>query len=289
MKNKSAVYLLLLGLMITAFFIFTGGITDSSSGVSDVILLSNFSLKAASPEIYAKLPFSIEAYNPRHDKEKDPNKCVDEYYTARDLSGTLEISQQGSNAVVGSSSFIFVSEAGNKSDGFTGTFVDTISINNPGNYVATAKFSNNSISGGGLTTSILNFTVGAGSKTALAAGTYRLSTFKATCASGGSYTFSNAAASNSLVINADMVSASLNMDMRFGPNVKAQYPCLQDSSYNYSASGNFSVLTSGSSQSFKIEYENSAFVTFDFTFDGVNLILNYSKNGSSYEMSFVKQ
>jgi hypothetical protein len=287
MKQKSIVYLILLGSIIVAFFMFTGGITDGTNGIID---LSNFKLNATSPEIYGKLPFSINAFNPNHDKDRDPSKCVDEYYTARDLTGTLEITQQGSSSIISSSSFIFVSETGSNSGGYTGIFVDTISLNYAGNYIATAKFTTNTMPGKPASATTLNFTVGNGSVIPLSAGTYRLSTFKAACASGGgSYTFTNASISNNLIINADGLTASLDINMRMGSNILGQYPCLQDSSYNYSASGNFTVMSNGGSKYFKIEYQNSAFVTFDYSFDGTNLSLGYSKNGSNYELKFIKQ
>jgi hypothetical protein len=74
-----------------------------------------------------------------------------------------------------------------------------------------------------------------------------------------------------------------------GSNVLTQYPCLGDSSYNYNASGNFSVVKENGVKYLKIEYENSAFVNFNFSYDGTNLTLNYSKNGSNYVLNFVKQ
>jgi hypothetical protein len=270
--------------MIAAFFMFTGGVTSSSTNYG-APSLTNFSLLSASSVIYAKLPFSIQAENKSY-KHKD---CDDEYFPARDLVGSLIIKQGAT--VIGTSSFIFISQAGSDKGGYTGTFVDTVVINNAGTYTATATFYDSNDPGKVKSTMTLSFSVGNGSVTPLSAGTYRLSSFTAACASSvlPPYTFTNSSASNNLILNADGITASLNVSMHMGSAVLTQYPCLQDSSYNYSASGNYTVVSNGSSKYFNIEYQPSAFVNFNYTFDGTNLVLNYSKNGSAYILSFVKQ
>jgi len=288
MKQKSILYLILLGSMIAAFFLFTGGITDSNNEGAPV--LSSFTIGTSSPVIYAKIPFSILAFND-HYKESDDH-CVVTYNTARDLVGSLVITQGAT--VVNSSNFYFVSETGEKGKGkgFTGTFVDTVIINNAGTYTATAKFYDSQATQTKNTSTLtMTFTVGDGSEIPLSAGTYRLSTFTAACASSTQppYTYTNTSASNTLVINPDGLTASLNINMQMGSNVLTQYPCLGDSSYNYNASGNFSVVKENGVKYLKIEYENSAFVNFNFSYDGTNLTLNYSKNGSNYVLNFVKQ
>jgi hypothetical protein len=284
MKQKSMMYLFLLISMIAAFFMFTGGITSSSPTYASPSL-SNFTFIASPAVIYAKLPFSIQAENKSH---KHPD-CDDEFFSARDLIGFLVI-KQGST-VIATSSFIFVSQSGSDKGGYTGTFVDTVIINNAGTYTATATFYDSNDPNKVPSTMNLSFSVGFGSETPLSAGTYRLSSFTAACASSSlaPYTYTNTSASNNLIINSDGLTASLNITMHMGPSVLTQYPCLQDSSYNFSAAGNYSVVSTGSSKFFNIEYQPSAFVNFDYTFDGTNLSLNYSKDGSAYIMSFVKQ
>jgi len=278
------IYLFLLISMITAFFMFTGGVTSTSTNFVSPGL-TNFSLLSASPVIYAKLPFSIQAEN----KSYEHKDCDDEYYSARNLTGSLVI-KQGST-VIATSSFIFVSQSGSDKGGYIGTFVDTVVINNAGTYTATATFYDSNDPNKVPSTMNLSFSVGFGSATPLSAGTYRLSSFTAACASSSlaPYTFSNTSASNNLIINADGLTASLNIHMLMGSSVLTQYPCLQDSSYNFSAAGNYSVVSTGSSKFFSIEYQPSAFVNFDYTFDGKNLSLNYSKDGSAYIMNFIKQ
>ena len=287
MKQKSIVYLLLLGMTIAAFFMFTGGITDNKDDTTTPPSLSNFTLKAAAPVIYAKLPFEIQAFNNR--TTYNSSACKDEYYTTRDLVGSLVIKDQGSNTIVDSSEFIFVSEDGGEFRGYTGVFADTVSLNYTGNYTATARFYNSLDTLKSSSISTLNFSVGAGSAIQLSPGTYQLSSFSATCTSGGTYTYTNSSASNKLVINADRISAALNIQMTMGASALAQYPCLKEATYNYNASGNYTIGSNNGSQYFRIEYENSAFVNFNFSFDGINLSLNYTDNGSSYSMSFVKQ
>jgi hypothetical protein len=286
MNKKSKIYIFFLTLMIASFFIFTGGITDST--VSGVPTLSDFAMKTSSPAIYVKIPFSIHAVNTQ--KEENSSNCHKEYQTSRDLSGTLEIRQSGSNALISKSDFIFVSETGDKTNGFTALFVDTISVNYTGNYKAIARFGlGENLQDNEAAKDSINFIAGSGSAIPLTAGTYRLKTFTAQCASGGTYTYTNSAATNNLVINSDLISASLNITMLMGTSALSQYPCLQDSNYNYNASGNYSIGLENGSEYFKIEYENSAFVNFNFSYDGKNLTLNYSKNGSIYVMNFVKQ
>jgi hypothetical protein len=284
MKQKSMIYLFLLISMIAAFFIFTGGITSTSTNYVSPSL-TNFSLLSASPVIYAKLPFSIQAEN----KSYNHKDCDDEYSSARDLVGSLVIKQGAT--VIGTSSFIFISQSGSDKGGYTGTFVDTVVINNAGTYTATATFYDSNDPNKVPSTMNLSFSVGFGSETPLSAGTYRLSSFTAACVSSTlpPFTFTNTSASNNLIINSDGLTASLNINMHIGYSVITQYPCLQDSSYNFSAAGNYSVVSTGSSKFFNIEYQPSAFVNFDYTFDGTNLSLNYSKDRSAYIMSFVKQ
>jgi hypothetical protein len=283
MKQKSIFYLILLGSMILTFFMFTGGITDTTYNFA-APTLSSFAVGTSSPIIYDKLPFSISALN-HHYK----HNCDDEYYTARDLVGSLTITQ--GTAVVDTSSFIFVSETGGDKNGYTGSFADSVVMNNAGTYTATATFYDSQDPDKEKSTMTLQFTVGLGSEIPLSAGTYQLSTFTAACASSTQppYTYTNTSASNTLVINPDGLTASLNINMQMGSNVLTQYPCLGDSSYNYNASGNFSVVKENGAKYLKIEYENSAYVNFNFSFDGTNLGLNYSKNGSNYVLNFVKQ
>jgi hypothetical protein len=88
MKTKSIIYLFLLISMIAAFFMFTGGVTTGGT-YYNAPSLTSFNLLSASPVIYAKLPFSIQAENKSY-KHKD---CDDEYYSARDLTGSLVIKQ----------------------------------------------------------------------------------------------------------------------------------------------------------------------------------------------------
>ncbi|RPI01800.1 MAG: hypothetical protein EHM64_15145 [Ignavibacteriae bacterium] len=286
MKNKSAVYLILLGLMITTFFMFTGGITDQSDLNYRAPTLSNFTIGSSSPVIYARLPFKISAKNESYER-KDCKK--EDYYSARNLIGTLTITQ--GTAVIQKSDFIMLSEEGSSGEGYTGTFVDTVVMNSVGSYTATASFYDVYDTLQANTTATLTFTVGVGSEIPLSAGTYSLSTFTARCVSGANppFTYTNTSSSNSLVINGDGLTASMGINMQFGANVLAQYPCLENSSYSYNATGGFSVVSNGSSKSFTIEYQSSAFATFNFTFDGTNLTLNYSKNGSDFELKFVKQ
>jgi hypothetical protein len=283
MNKKSKIYIFFLTLMIASFFIFTGGITDSTYYYA-APTLSSFAVGTSSPVIYDKLPFSIIAVNNHYKHD-----CNDEYYTARDLVGSLKITQGAT--VVDTSSFIFVSETGGDKSGYSGSFVDSIVINNAGTYTATATFYDSQDPKKEKSTMTLQFTVGLGSEIPLSAGTYQLSTFTAACASSTlpPYTYPNTSASNTLVIHPDGLTASMNINMQLGSNVLTQYPCLGDTSYNYIASGNFSVVKENGAKYLKIEYENSAYVSFHFSFDGTNLGLNYSKNGSNYVLNFVKQ
>ena len=286
MKQKSIFYLILLGSMILLFFMFTGGITSYRDYIG-APTLTKFTLATASPVIYTKLPFSIIAHNT---STKDDGCDHTDFLTTRDLVGSLTITQ--GTTVVHSSSFIFMSEYGDKRDGgFFGTFVDTVILNNVGTYTETATFYDIYDSVKTKTKETLTFTVGDGSEIPLSAGTYKLSTFTAACASStrSPYTYANTSASNTLVIHPDGLTASLNINMQMGSTVLTQYPCLGDTSYNYNASGNFSVVKENGAKYLKIEYENSAYVNFNFAFDGTNLGLNYSKNGSNYVLNFVKQ
>jgi hypothetical protein len=224
------------------------------------------------------------AFNSSYDKPK----CDKEYSTARDLIGTLVI-RQGST-IIDSSNFIFVSETGSKSSGYTGTFVDSVILNNTGTYTATATFYEVTDPAKQKSVATLSFTVGVGSAIPLSAGTYKLSSFTAMCVNSvAKYTYNNVLDTNKVILNADGVTASMSMDINIAPSTLALYPCLDTTSYSYSASGNYSVFISQGNEYFKIEYQNSAFVNFNFTFDGTNLTLNYSKNGSDFELKFIKQ
>jgi len=283
MYKKSKIYIFFLTLMIASFFIFTGGITDSTYSFA-APSLSSFAIGTSSPIIYNKLPFSIIAIN-NHYK----HNCDDEYYTARDLIGSLKITQGAT--VVDTSNFVFVSETGGDKTGYTGSFVDSVVMNNAGTYTATATFYDSQDPDKKKSTMTLQFTVSLGSEIPLSAGTYQLSTFTAACASStrSPYTYANTSASNTLVIHPDGLTALLNINIQMGSNVLTQYPCLGDTSYNYNANGNFSVVKENGAKYLKIEYENSAYVNFNYSFDGTNLGLNYSKNGSNYVLNFVKQ
>jgi hypothetical protein len=285
MKQKSILYLILLGSMILAFFMFTGGVTGLADTVYNAPDLSDLILTNSTPVIYDRLPFRIQATNNSH-KDKD---CKDEYYSTRELIGSLVITQ-GNKVVVDTTRFILAGESQSAAGkAYTGTFVDTLTMNNPGTYTATAIFYNSNDPLQPKSTKTLTFTVGVGSVIPLTAGTYQLKTFTAQCASGGTYSYTNTASTNNLVINSDLVSASLNITMQMGASAFSQYPCLQDSSYNYNASGNYSIGLENGIEYFRIEYQNSAFVNFNFSYDGTNLTLNYSKNGSNFVMTFVKQ
>ncbi|MGE5313166.1 MAG: hypothetical protein ACM3Q4_00570 [Acidobacteriota bacterium] len=290
MKRKSTIYAGMLGALIAAFFMFTGGITSSVITAGKPVL-SEFTLATASPVIYGKLAFKIYAKNTTID-EDDCARPKQQYQTARDLSGTLIITR--GNVVVDSTNFTMAVETGDKENGFTGIFVDTTVINTPGTYTATALFYDtmNGRSRDSLTaTSTMTFTVSTGSETPLIAGTYRLESFTAmpTSGSGAPYRYTNSSSSNILTINEDGHSAKLDINMQLGADAIATYPYLEQSSYVYSATGEYRIIRNGSSTAFRIEYEKSAFVTFDFTFDGMLLTLNYSKNGTSYVMKFMRK
>lgn len=288
MKHTSILYLGLLGSMLAAFFMFSGGITDANGDSTYIApTLSNFTLNTAPAAIYARLPFRITAINESH--EYDKSACRDVYFTARDLVGKLAITQ--GSALIDTTDFTFVSETGDDHSGFTGTFADTIVINLPGTYTATVTFYDSNDPGKAKSTSTLTFTVGAGSETPLAAGTYKLMTFAATPApgSGTPYAYTNNTTTNTVTILQDGHTASMAINLQFGDAVLAAHPYLQQSAYTYNATGEYSIVNSGSGKAFKIEYEDSAYLIFNFTFDGSTLTLNYSNNGTAYVMTFVKQ
>ena len=89
MKQKSMIYLFLLGSMIAAFFMFTGGVTSSSPTLCFSKPFQFYLHELLLQLSMHKLPFSIQAENKSY-RHKD---CDDEYSTARDLIGSLVIKQ----------------------------------------------------------------------------------------------------------------------------------------------------------------------------------------------------
>jgi hypothetical protein len=301
MKRKSIIYLILLVSLTAMFFLFTGGIFDPSPieafdppyiySLGNTNPIFYYEQSGQPLVIHDKIPFYCEVFN-RH--YTNTNSCYSEndYFSARDLVGTLEI-KQGTTTIVQPSSFIFSSNSlyrGLSGYGSDGLFTDTISLNEPGSYTAIVNFRDSKNPQIVWTTQSMTFTVGLGSETPVSAGTYRLSSFTAQCSAGSKpYTFTNTLASNNLVLNQNGT-ASLNINMHMGAQVYSQNPCLGDSIYNYNASGTYTISKDLSGKYFQIEYQNNTYITYHFSYDGTNLTLNYSKkDGSSYVMAFVKQ
>lgn len=275
-------YFCFLAVAVVGFFVFTGGVTSSTYNII-APQIDAITPSSSSPQIYDRVTFTAMVTNLSKEEDKCNHKQSD--MATGDLSSRIIIMKGTDTIATGKYTY---------QTNFTYDYVFSF----PGDYTVISEFTSSSAgySGGNndskTSSKTISLSVKEGSIPTLQPGTFTLVGFKhisTTNSTPFEINGAQALGNSNLTIRGNNT-ATMHSNVTFDAAAIKNYPALAQN-YKYDVTGKWVIErnTATGLYDFRIEYNNSVYAAYNYTYDGSLMNLSYKdKDKNEFTLRFSK-